>query len=141
MAILLVSIAKSHIQNLIKSLWWSFITKIVNNFQQITFFSKKTHHKCQTVLPVKKKNNSYTERDTYFLYFVPCLCTIFLLVCGCFKQAFFHLGDKKSSRFEGKFRRGMLFALYIALYNICSPPICSQYKLQATEQGRVSVLQ
>ena len=49
------SIAKSRIQNLIKSLWWSFFAKIVNDFQLLTFFAKKPHHKCQTVLPVKKK--------------------------------------------------------------------------------------
>ena len=49
------SITKSRIQNPIKSLWWSFFAKIVNNFQLLTFFAKKPHHKCQTVLSVKKK--------------------------------------------------------------------------------------
>ena len=59
------SIAKNCIQNPIKSLWWSFFAKIVNNFQLLTFFAKKPHHKCQIVLPVKKKEiNLY-----YFTYF------------------------------------------------------------------------
>ena len=53
-----------------------------------------------------KKRNNYIERDTYFLHFVPCFFTIFLLVCGCFKQAFFHLGDKKVVALRGNFEGG-----------------------------------
>ena len=53
------SIAKSHIQSPIKSLWWSLFAKIVNNFQLLTFSVKKPHHKCQIVLSVKKKERNY----------------------------------------------------------------------------------
>ena len=39
--------------------------KIVNNFQLLTFFAKKPHHKCQIMLPVKKKEINLN----YFTYF------------------------------------------------------------------------
>ena len=38
------NIAKSQIQNPIKSLWWSFFAKIVIDFQLLTFFAKAPHH-------------------------------------------------------------------------------------------------
>ena len=41
MATFFDSIAKSHIKNPIKSPWWSFFAKIVNNFQLLTVFAKK----------------------------------------------------------------------------------------------------
>ena len=40
------SIAKSRIWNPVKSLWWRFFAKIVNDFKPLTFFAKKPHHKC-----------------------------------------------------------------------------------------------
>ena len=101
------SIAKNCIQNPIKSLWWSFFAKIVNDFQLLTFFAKKPHHKCQIVLPVKKKEiNLYYF--TYFymiLYdFINCpafvdiffafLCWIKFCSC-CFRQVFFIWESKK----------------------------------------------
>ena len=42
------SIAKSHIQNPIKSIWWSVFAKIVPKFQLSTIFAKKLHHKFLT---------------------------------------------------------------------------------------------
>ena len=36
----------------------TFFAKIVNNFQLLTLSAKKPHHKCQTVLAVKKKETN-----------------------------------------------------------------------------------
>ena len=137
MATFFDSIAESRIQNPIKSLWWSFSAKKYNNFQVLTFFGKKPQRKCQTVLPVKKKetililfyillhnftwfyklssclwtlnfalksSNRVNINRRLFLCIVPCVCLAFLcwikFVSGCFRQAFFHLGDKKNGRWS-----------------------------------------
>ena len=67
------TIAKSRIQNPIKSLWWSFFAKIVNDFYKLTFFAKKPHHKYQAVLSVKKKETNYLILFYILLYdFINC---------------------------------------------------------------------
>ena len=43
------SIAKSHIFNPTKSLWWSFFVTIINDFYLLTFFAKMSHHKSLTL--------------------------------------------------------------------------------------------
>ena len=79
MAAFFDSIAKSRIQNSIKSLWWSFFAKIIINFQMLTFFGKKHYHKCWTVLPVKKKKETililfYILLHNFICYKLPSFC-------------------------------------------------------------------
>ena len=35
-------------RNPIKRLWWSFFANIVNDFQLLTIFAKKLHHRCSS---------------------------------------------------------------------------------------------
>ena len=74
------SIAKNCIQNPIKSLWWSFFAKIVNNFQLLTFFAKKPQDRCHTVLPVKKKKqiNLYYFTYSYMILYDFINCSAFV---------------------------------------------------------------
>ena len=72
------SIAKSGIQNPIKSLWWSFFGKIVNDFQLLTVFAKKHHHKCQGVLPVRKKEKLYHCKYFYIILYDFINCPAFV---------------------------------------------------------------
>ena len=55
MATFFDSIAKTRIQNPIKSLWWRFFAKILNDFYVQTFFGKKPQH----IACKEKRNNSY----------------------------------------------------------------------------------
>ena len=47
----------------------------------------------------KQQESKYNQRDVYFLCIVPYVCFVFLrwikFFSGCFRQAFFDLGDKK----------------------------------------------
>ena len=85
------SIAKSRIQNLIKSLWWGFFAKTVNDFQLLTlfffFFEKSpTINVRLCCLQRKKKQFLY-----YFIYFYIILCDFincpaFVDIKLCIKQ-------------------------------------------------------
>ena len=59
------SIAKSRIYNLIKSLWWSFFEKIVNDFYLLPFFGKKPSQMLHCDACKEKRNNSYIILYTF----------------------------------------------------------------------------
>ena len=58
------------------------------------------------LLPVKKKNKSLYNFIQFYVIFkmLPYVCFPFLhwvkFCSGCFRQVFFHLGDKKSGRWS-----------------------------------------
>ena len=49
----------------------AFLQKIVNSFQLLTVFAKNPHnHKCQTVLPGKKKEANYIISGAFTCYMI-----------------------------------------------------------------------
>ena len=60
----------------------TFFAKIVNDFQLLTLFAKKAHHKCYCV--------GCKEKRSYCEDIVKKFCSY------CFRQACFHLGVRKS---------------------------------------------
>ena len=65
MATIFDSIAKSHIGNPLKSIWWNFFGKIVNEFQLSTVFAKKPQHRWLDCVACKEKR----KKLYYFTYF------------------------------------------------------------------------
>ena len=65
MATIFDSIAKSHIGNPLKSIWWSFFGKIVNEFQLSTVFAKKPQRRWLDCVACKEKR----KKLYHFTYF------------------------------------------------------------------------
>ena len=89
MATFFDSIAESRIQNPIKSLWWSFFAKIVNDFQLLTVFAKKSHQKYQNV-DCKEK-----EIILFYILCLFCISSLDKVFSGSFRQPFFSFGTQK----------------------------------------------
>ena len=62
MATFFDSIAESRIQNPIKSLWWSFLAKTVNNFELLTVFAKKKKKKKNKKIKFIKKKKKKKKK-------------------------------------------------------------------------------
>ena len=94
------SIADSRIQNSIKSLWWRFFAKIVNNVQLLTGFGKNSHPKYQTVFTKKKLLFCILLHNFILFYKVAPYVSFTLLrwikfLVVVLGSLFFHLGPKK----------------------------------------------